>query len=72
MKDVMGKAAAMLDVAELTHHKELLIERLATETGRYERIAYEDKIVAVEALIAGLVARLANHAATSKAMRDDS
>lgn len=56
MKTPIG--AGRPEVAELTRHKEVLIERLAVATDRYERIAYEGEIAAVEALIAGLSAHL--------------
>lgn len=51
--------AAKSEFAELTRHKDVLIERLAIETGRYERIALEDHIEATERLIEGINAALA-------------
>jgi len=59
-------------VIELTKHKKALSDRLSAETDRYERIAYEDQIIAVEALIAGFVARPEAHTAIAKAIRNDS
>lgn len=57
--------AAELGLSELGRHKEVLVERLAIATDRYERIAYEDEITAVEALIDGFKARQPDKGASS-------
>jgi len=61
------------DILELRRHHCVLLGRLEIETNRHERIAHEDQIIAVEALIAGFVAHLeCRHTAISKVVRDES
>lgn len=42
------------DVFELRRHHQALLGRLRIETNRHKRIALEDNIIAVKALIRGL------------------
>lgn len=71
MNNAIGDSARA-DILELRRHHRVLLGRLDIETNRYERTAYEEQIAAIEALIAGFVARLDGHTAMSKAVRDDS
>lgn len=57
--------AAQKGISELTYHMNGLIEQLATETGRYERIALEDHLEATEKLIAYFKVELAREVARS-------
>lgn len=52
--------AAELGISELGRFKQQLIERLAIETGCFERIALEDHIEATERLIDNFKAELAS------------
>lgn len=59
-RDAASGDVALQVIRERHRHKQLLLERLNAERGRYERSALEDHIAAIEALIVGFKTRQLN------------